>query len=498
MSNNIIHGETPHKDFISIRPVASSLLALYSFFPIFESVQLFVTRIVCALEFVTIVWFWLQIMIRFSSKRVPNVFIVAITIIATTINIHDFPLMAWHTIDGILFSSLALLIRTKYQDKPTNSSLFFSYLFLGIAVLCKQSFAPMIIVSLIVFHDYKRIFPYIGILLFPLVYLGWITVNGGFFDIVVQLTAQSKVLGVGFKRYLIDFWFLSGIFVGISFWLSQLRFNEQNKQTVNIFFLSLMVFFLLIDLTIGNNLSKSSVFLFGVFIPIAIKEILVKRPTALVVVLVTVLAWSSALSIGYSFPALLSGGMVLVLFLILDIEIPNNWKTTSLSFVLIVCFVTSFVFARTTKIYQEQSAQHLHYQLGEVLINGKGIYTNANTFFFLYDVQAIRKKHHQKVIVFAPDMAGLYSSMQYSQPTISPWARDIELPSHSLKTQFEQNVEELTKTPSLFVISKYKVDSLAYKLITFNTETSDSPIVRFAKNNLHLVDSTRFFYIYTK
>lgn len=498
MSNNIFHGQIPHSDFISIRPVVSSILALYSFFPIFDSIQLFVTRIVSTLEFVLISWLWIQIVFQLRNIKYPIIFIVATTIITTAINIHDFPLMAWHTIDGIFFCSLALLIRTKYLDKPNNNSLFFSYLFLGIAVLCKQSFAPVVLASLILFQDYKRIFPFVGFLVFPSIYLAWITTNGGFIDLLIQLTAQSKILGVGFKRYFIDFWFLGGITVGIGIWLLQISSLADNKKTINLLLFLLMVVLLLFDFTFGNNLSKSSVVLFGLLIPICLKAIIEKRESAMVTTIVTVIAWSSALSIGYSFPALFCGVMLLVLFFELNIEIQNHWKTTTLSFVITLFFVCSFVYARTTKIYREQSVQYLHYPLGEVLKNGKGIYTNGNTYFFLYDVQSIRQKYNQKLLIFAPDMAGLYSSKFYKPPTISPWARDLELPSQSLKEQFDRNLQQLGNSESMFAVSKFRVDSIAYKLTTFRTETSDSPVVRFVKKELRLVDSTRFFYIYTK
>ncbi|MBL8004108.1 MAG: hypothetical protein JNL36_03325 [Candidatus Kapabacteria bacterium] len=498
MSNNIFHGQIPHKDFITIRPVASSILALYSYFPIFDSIQLFVTRIICALEFVLIAWMWIQIVFQRRNIEHPKIFIVAITVITTAITIHDFPLMAWHTIDGIFFCSLALLIRTKYQNKPTNSSLFFSYLFLGIAVLCKQSFAPVVLASLILFQDYKRIFPFVGFLLFPLLYVAWINSNGGLIDLLIQLSAQSKILGVGFKRYVVDLWFLGGITVGIGVWILQNSRFEDYKKSINLFLIISMVVFLLFDFTFGNNLSKSSVVLFGILIPICLKAIIEKREFAMVTTMIIGIAWSSALSIGYSFPSLLCGGMLLVLFLELEIEIQNNWKTTSLSFAIALVFVCSFVFARTTKIYREQSVQYLHYPLGEVLKNGKGIYTNGNTYFFLYDVQTLRQKYNQKLLIFAPDMAGLYSSKFYQQPTISPWARDLELPSQLLKEHFAHNLQQLGNSESMFAVSKFRVDSLAFKLTTFNTETSDSPVVRFAKKELRLVDSTRFFYIYTK
>lgn len=498
MSNKIFYGENPHKDFISIRPVASSVLALYSFLPIFESIQLLLTRILCTLEFVSIVWMWMQIVLRFRPTKFSMIFVVATTIITTVITVHDFPLMAWHTIDGIFFCSLALLLRTKQNQNPSKSTLFFSYVFFGMAVLCKQSFAPMVFASLLVFQDYKRILPIIGILFFPFIYTGWIATNGGMFDLLFQLTAQSKILGVGFKRYLIDFWWLGGILIGIGIWYLQKNLSEPKRNVVNLIVFLAIVLLLLLDLIFGKNLSHSSVLLFGVLIPITIRAFIQKKDTFLLLAMFTVLAWSSALSIGYSFPSLISGGMILVLFLELQIEVNQNWKSSVLCILCGICFLTAFVYVRTNHIYREQPVNNLTYPLGEVMKNGKGIYTNERTFSFMKDVQTIRNSYSKAIILFAPDMAGLYSSAQYNHPTISTWSRNLELPSRTFYDQFLQNLQNLANNDCYFTISKYKVDSLAYTLTSLNTETSDSPVVRFAKNNLRLVDSTRFFYIYTK
>jgi len=498
MSNKIIYGENPHKDFITIRPVASSVLALYSFLPIFETVQLLITRIICTLELVSIVWMWIQIVLRFRPSKISTLFIVTATIIATTVSIHDFPLMAWHTIDGIFFCSLAFLFRTKQFQNPSNHSLFFSYVFFGIAVLCKQSFAPMVFASLIVLQDYKRIIPYIGILFFPFIYVLWIASNGGMIDLFYQLTAQSKILGVGFKRYILDFWWIGGVFLGVCLGYLQNILLEPKRKVINLITLLAIVLLFFLDLTLGNNLSKSSVLLFGVLIPFTIRAFLEKKDTTILLTLFTVLAWSSALSIGYSFPSLISAGMILVFFLELQIEVFQNWKSSILCILCVISFLTAFVYVRTNKIYREQPATNLTYPLGEVMHNGNGIYTNERTFSFMKDVQSIRNSYNRAIVLFAPDMAGLYSSIQHRHPTISTWSRNLELPSKTHYDQFFLNLQYLSNNDSYFAISKYKVDSLAYKLTLLNPATSDSPVVRFAKNELRLVDSTRFFYIYTK
>jgi hypothetical protein len=502
MGSKVFNGEIPHKDFISIRPIGSSLISLYSFLPFVNEYQLLSTRIVCTAELLLIVWFWLQIVARFYKISHSTFLVVATTIVATTITIHDFPFMAWHTIDGVFFCSLALFIRSKSIVTPSQWNVVFTYLLMGMSVLCKQSFAPMIIAILIVFQDYKKPVAYVGIALFPLFYVAWISFNGGLLDLVSQLTAQSKILGVGFKRYLIDLWFIGGTMCGGLLWYLS------KKVSTNTFFSSKVALFitlvscLLLDLIFGENLSKSSVLLFGVMSILSLQSLIAQRSHSIILTVVTALAWSSALSIGYSFPSLLSGAMLVVLFFEFGIEksINNrtNWKYITALSIVGALFIVGFINARTTKIYREATANSLTYPLGDVLTNGKGIVTNKTTYSFLNDATMIRRKYSTASIIFAPYLAGIYASSHTPHPTISTWSRDLELPNDVLKQRFENNLNVLSSKGSFFAISKYRVEQLATQLTLLNQNTSDSPVVHFAKNNLRLVDSTRFFYIYSK
>ncbi|MBK8426456.1 MAG: hypothetical protein IPL27_11035 [Lewinellaceae bacterium] len=57
------------------------------------------------------------------------------------VSVHTYPACAWHTIDGILFSVLALWLYAK--GSRTGSVL--AGIALGAALLCKQSFFPLLV-----------------------------------------------------------------------------------------------------------------------------------------------------------------------------------------------------------------------------------------------------------------------------------------------------------------------------------------------------------------
>jgi|GEM_PF-2601266 len=502
MTSKIFNGEIPHKDFISIRPIGSSLIALYAYIPLFESFQLLITRIFFLIEMSLIVWFWVQIIQRFYELPKQWYVLFALIVSSLLLNIHDFPFLHWHTVDGILFCSIALFIRTNIKNDSYTISVFLTYLFLGLSILCKQSFTPFAFVTIIFFKDFKSIWSYFGLLLLPAIYVGWISSYGGFFDVVLQLTAQSKILGVGFKRYLLDLWWLVGLFIGLGIVLVQMKRSSKFQSIVmNIVFISLLIF-VLFDLFIGNNLSKSSVVIFGISCSFIIFKLIRKEYSTSLLLLSTLLAWCSALSIGYSFPSLLCGVMLLLLFFEMKVfsnkQMEVNWTFIFVSMVSFLLIIAGFTYSRYSKIYREEAIPKLQFLLGQVLTNGKGIYTSSNTYSLLKDIDFIQKKFESNRIIFAPDLAGIYSDRNNPNPTLSTWARDLELPNKALQIRFEQQLESLMLKSSLIAVSKYSIESIAYSFTTLNVDSSDSPIVRYAKNHCQIVDSTRFFYIYKK
>lgn len=212
----LLHGQVPHRDFVSARPVGSSILHLVDFAlpgPLFVD-----GRLTTALEFVLTAAALLVLALRGSAPRpspgTPRDAGVAATAClalgSTAImlaNLHTFPLTPWHTVDGLCCGAVGwfLIDDGLVLDKPGRRRLG---LFLaGFAAICKQSFAPVPLIALAMLVVRRREFrptwrsprvfvgDAVALAAAPAGYLVWIAAAGGLGDAVVQLTASPPVWG---------------------------------------------------------------------------------------------------------------------------------------------------------------------------------------------------------------------------------------------------------------------------------------------------------------
>lgn len=141
-AHRILLGEVPHRDFISPRPLGSPLMHTLDFFlpgPLFEtSTVLGIAEIVAySLVLGTLV-------LGVGPLRWRPLQAAAVGA-AALVNMHKFPLMVWHTVDGLLLVSAGfLLVHRGVRGRTWN--LWLGFMLLGAACTVKQSFlvAPVI------------------------------------------------------------------------------------------------------------------------------------------------------------------------------------------------------------------------------------------------------------------------------------------------------------------------------------------------------------------
>jgi hypothetical protein len=125
--------------------------------------------------------------------------------IAVLVNLHAFPLMAWYTVDGILLVALGLVLVEFGLRRRSNIRVDLGLLFLGAAVVTKQSFAPAAAIGLarLAISTARAGWPrprrlLLGGLFAVLpatLYLAVIGLAGGFPDLVQQLTSARFIWG---------------------------------------------------------------------------------------------------------------------------------------------------------------------------------------------------------------------------------------------------------------------------------------------------------------
>ena len=135
-SYRILHGQVPHRDFISVFPAGSPALHIVDFavpLPLLEA-----TRLVGLVEIV-IYTVLFSILVYDRPVRRWTIWHYGASTIAVLINMHTFPVMGWPTIDALLFVSLGLWVLRIALERRSVRSVYLAFVVLGIAHAHAQS-----------------------------------------------------------------------------------------------------------------------------------------------------------------------------------------------------------------------------------------------------------------------------------------------------------------------------------------------------------------------
>ncbi|ANN19375.1 hypothetical protein SD37_29650 [Amycolatopsis orientalis] len=203
----VLHGEVPHSDIISARPLGSAYLHIVDF--VLPGPLFFVSSVLSMLE---IILATIAFTVLVTRRRVrdwgPG--LTGLTAAASLLNLNAFPLMAWHTIDGIFLTACGAwaLDRGLREGKAWPRRL--GLVLLGTAVFVKQSFAPVPLIALfwLLLHPSTRdgafrtgrwwarlAWDLLALGAFLILYLGIVLVDGGLGAMAEQLTGGVPAYG---------------------------------------------------------------------------------------------------------------------------------------------------------------------------------------------------------------------------------------------------------------------------------------------------------------
>src|SRR5512137_1152907 len=108
-SRRILAGQVPHRDFIIIRPFLSPLFHVP--FVLFGGDNTYLlSRAFVWLQFACMAWAGVYIIDKKIRLSLSNLEKICIALISMAVSAHTFRTMAWHTIDGLFFTSLGLVL----------------------------------------------------------------------------------------------------------------------------------------------------------------------------------------------------------------------------------------------------------------------------------------------------------------------------------------------------------------------------------------------------
>jgi hypothetical protein len=463
-SRRLLEGQAPHRDFISIRPTLSPLIHL----PLVAwggDYTYWLSRWFVWAQFAMMAWSWVVITQHYTQLHFNPSERLCLGLLAFIGSAHNFPPMAWHTIDALWLTSLGLALFIHPHTKLT----WWGSFLLGAAVLCRQNFllvAPCVFILTRRWRDWAN---WLAALLPSLLYVAYLVSVGGLMDAVVQLTTQTDLLWTGVLIYLVSW-------LGLPLWLGA-------TSLFNFYYLAF--------------------FLFGWVMLITLRDARHKRWSDVSFgLLVLVCAWSTSVSLGYNTPALAAGPLglfILARFKRQATQARLPFFATPITFstalgLLTIISCLGFVVWRSQSIYKEQPAQHLTYTLATTLPGGRLIYTNANTAAFMADLQtAIHHTNGQRYAI-VPDIAGYWVKAPQVNPLPLDWAQGVELNQPALAARVTAALER-QRGQLVIIVQRVAAGALAERFAPLPTDDFYT-VVNYVRRHFTLIERTTFFDVY--
>ncbi len=445
----VLHGEVPHRDFISPRPLGSAYVHLIDFalpLPLMEA-----SRLVAAAEVVL----YSTLLAALVFGCAPPAWGLIRTFAAgasALVNLHCFPLLAWYTIDGLVFLAAGFLLLRDGLERGRHRSVWLGLLSIGCAALTKQSFAPACVLALgwLAVHAWVKrparpVRLWItgaAVLAAPgIVYLAAVAVAGGSAEMITQLASVASVrlfptvqntggrllriwlvlgaLGavralrswVGTHRGRIVAWIAGGASAAVA-----------SAGTV-----------ILVALPVNEGLILwghwgTSLFL-GLAAAIGVDLITRGRLDAPALVILAI-AWMTTLSWGYYVPNLMGGSVLLCLLNLLWRDALESrvfdgmlWRGAGTLAALVGLLVIGRALAagRAGQVYSDLPASGLTAEPGEAIPALGRIRTSPGTAAYLTQLAACVRAHPARRVAVIPDNPFIYPALGLRNPLPIDW-----------------------------------------------------------------------------
>jgi hypothetical protein len=495
LSRRILDGQFPHRDFIIIRPFLSPLIHV-PFVLLGGQYTFWLSRLSVWFEFAVISWLWVSIIDRSMNSPFSLVERTLVALIAFAATVHTKHVTAWFTIDGLFLVSIGFALITGKKQTARLAG----YFFLGLALLCKQSFVVVAPLALLIMGDWRRLRYWIAATLPGLLYLVYLISARTLTEAFIQLTSPSGLAWIAAERYR-DSWILVSTVVGYvaaRFSIGRLALPaKMRSKIVWLVFLAMPLGVAAVSLSRGTWLGTSFL-VFGLLLGLTIHLVTsgagLKHETR-TMGLVLLSTFSVSLSGGYTSPALASGPILAVLvgmvFQRFKIELGR-----SLTYALVIASLaipTGFAIGRVRYIYRDRPAAQLNKPVGEVLRGGRMIYTNPNTYAFMRDlnraIEIAQSKHKEFTIL--PDVAAYWVTAPQQNHLPAVWP--VELTT-ALMSRFVQAMES-QRNKTIFIVQKVEADSLANGFTPLGGK-DDYEVVRYAREHFVKIADTDFFELY--
>lgn len=463
IARRLLDGQIPHRDFISVRPVLSAALqiplAAWGGDHVF-----WLARLWGWFEIGALAWLW-------SGFLAPALPAVRATLfgLVLVLTAHTFPVMAWHTLDGLLICSAAVALARRGTVAAWVGAFFLG----GLATLARQNFVfflPFLALGL----PHPRLWPVtLAAGCAPALYGLFLAFAGALPDFLQQLTATRGALFVVAVVHPLQtpaVWV--GLALGLGSAVALLRSRTLSPRTgarLDATFYFATATATAVCLWHGPTLFPSAAYgLLAFVLALALGALCARRlnpTTRLLTASALGLAWSALISSGYNHPALASGVLFVVLWHLAALlggrEFSAPRPVRLAGFTAVALLAVSLWHARRAFPYGDKPARELTYEAGTALRGATGLSTNRVTHEALLELQALTTSLAAQGRPYAifTDYSAHWVNDSRRNPLDCEWPQSTELAlSPELYGRFAERLFRLP--PDTVLIAQRHVTSL--------------------------------------
>ncbi|MFI5261597.1 MAG: hypothetical protein ACHQZR_03465 [Candidatus Limnocylindrales bacterium] len=426
---HMLAGQVPHLAFISTRPVGSSILHLPTLLA--GGAWIIQERFIAAVEFAVASLALTVVMLRERPARIGPA-VIAATAAAAAINLHTFPLMAWYTVDGLVLVAVGYALVLAGVRSGSRWRVLAGLFLIGVATTTKQSFAPAVLIGLVVAFEGRRrwvrstradiVAALVAAALAPASYILAVSAAGGASELVAQATSVDKqfllapLTDLASRR--MELVVAIGAMLIVVAIVAQRRPSTWSRHlpVVTTVVASLAVVFL--PLLLSDVLWYGSGWGWAPFwfclVACIGQWIATRRPDPGAFMVLSA-AWMASLSLGAPYPNLVAGSLTLLTLMRLWESVPLPHVSTLAVRVGVglgaAAVLAVVLIARTDSVYRDLPASQLTADLTGVSPALAGVVTNPTTAAYLEQIKTCVARFPASRVAILPDGAGAYSAL---------------------------------------------------------------------------------------
>ncbi|MFB9300518.1 hypothetical protein [Kibdelosporangium philippinense] len=453
----LLHGEIPHADVISGRPLGSAVLHMIDFL---SPAPLFISSVYIAMVQIIVFTIACAALLTGTSPLRWGPLRTLLVAAASLINLHLFTLMAWHTIDGLMLTALGWWLLDAGLRSESTWQRRIGLFLLGFAVMTKQSFALAVPIGMLLLflHPAARkqskswgriVVDLLCLGAFPLLYVAVVSIAGGFGDMIKQLTGGAPVYG----RSLFTFW-------GSDLSLLWSPGHDWRRQILLIFAAAVVIAVLWV---LRDRLGKTGVWLrillaggaalltayaiaqtkltyppfwsikiAWLFVAVILLDAVINKRFPWRALLLAVLAFSASLSWGYDYPALLAGTFVIATLELLVAAVPEVKVVPTVVTALVGVLALGvagygLVRAHDRTVAADLTHDKLTVNLGSVTPEMNGIRTSPGVATYVQQIKDCVQRYPADKVAVLPDNNFAYPVMKLNNPFPLDWPLHLEM-----------------------------------------------------------------------